>query len=148
MINYQEFNFPFQAKETFNKKPFSLSFEQLSFLCLISDEFNLTNTELMTLEYIVTRQTKIISLNRFNQLDFFNECLGALMFLLDREEKDVIQIHEFIERIHLDKYVACSTRAKAYKKYRNLHDVYFGIELGPETYETFDKALKLRKVNI
>jgi hypothetical protein len=62
MINYNDFTFPRDLKPSV-KQTFTLSVEQLAFLCLLAEKFNLTDDELKLVEYLVYRECKAISLN-------------------------------------------------------------------------------------
>jgi hypothetical protein len=134
---------PKDVKQSVNQS-FSLTLEQLSFLYLLSEKFNLIDNELKLVEYLVTKECKTISINRFRVLDFESVSLAALLYLFDLKDKDYICILDFIDLVHPDKYKAGYTRSQTYKIYRNFYNTYFGVQIKPETYETYDNALKLK----
>jgi hypothetical protein len=127
-------------------QPFSLSLEQLSFLSLLAEKFNLTDDELKLTEYLVTQECRNISIDRFRTLDYEPVCLGAALYVLDQKEKEYSCILEFIEQVYsYDKYKAGSLRLQTYKRYRNYCDSYFASKINYEKYEKSDKTLKLKQ---
>lgn len=145
MIKYTDFNFPQKVKPTYKKQCFTLNLEQLSFLFLLSEKFNLTDDELKLFEFLVYNQCKAISLNRFRQLNYEAVCLASVLYMFDLKNRDYTIILDFIDLVHPDKFQAGSIRSKTYNIYRNLCNCYFAVNIQPEYYESMDNALKLKK---
>jgi len=144
MINYQEFNFPIKAKEIFGKKPFELTIEQLAVLYLLKNKFNLSGKQIMQIEFILTNECKLILQNRFRTLEFEIQALGAMLYILDSQNKDFSKIHEFIDKAHSsDRFIAGSTRGKVYLTYRKFYEQYDETKLNPDEYQKCNKTLQL-----
>ena len=88
MIKYTDFNFAKKAKPSYGKQRFTLTAEQLSFLCLISEKFNISDEELKLIEFLVYNECRMVSLNRFRQLDYEAVCLAAVLYVFDMNNRD------------------------------------------------------------
>ena len=148
MIKYTDFNFAKKAKPSYGKQRFTLTAEQLSFLCLISEKFNISDEDLKLIEFLVYNECRMVSLNRFRQLDYEAVCLAAVLYVFDMNNRDYRIILDFIDLVHPDKYQAGSTRSKTYSIYRNLFNSYFAVNVQSDFYESSDNALKMEKMEL
>jgi hypothetical protein len=143
MIPYLEFCKITNAKKPASRKQIKLSTEQLFVLHYLKEEFQLTDIQTQKLEYIVTRECRIISQDRYKKIKFLEICLGAVAFIFDLDAKDWKNVTGFINTICKDDHSSYDLTISAYHFYRNYYNTFFGLEF-PDDLTNFSETLRLR----
>jgi hypothetical protein len=145
MIPYTDFVLKTNAKAHFDNKNFQLTAEQLLILYFVMDRFHLTDTEMRQVEFLVNRNCRIKTQDRFIQLKYLETVLGALLLVFDRNAKDWKQVNYFIKLICKDEHSVYEMTNSIYGIYRNLYNAFFGIDFSEREYETCTATLKLKR---